>query len=530
MGVVSPGDHGRARLLGALAGVMAVAVYLNALRNPFVFDDHLTVVTNASIRDLWDVQAIVRGSVFRPLENLTFALDYAVWGLNPFGFHLTSLLLHAVNVLLLFALTSRAVLDGRGLAASGADSGPSAAVPAFVAAALFAVHPVMTEAVGYVSGRAEVLCGTFFLLAVLAMRDGLVHRRSALIATSLVAFGLAVVAKEVAIMFPFVLLAYDRLLLRHMPGAGRRLLRLHLPLGAVMILAGTARTAVFLWLEQPSPVEALDRMARYLMLQLEVIWRYVALLVMPSSQSVFHTLGLSPRISLAGAAGLLVVGVAVYRLRRRAPLPAFGIAWFLLVLVPSSSIVPLQYAMAEHRVYLASAGLFVVAATGFAAVLALVVRRPVPVRVAPHAVLAVVLAALSVLTVARNNVWADTVTLWRDAVGKAPSWQSHMSLGDALREQGRCDEAIPAYRDAIGHAPRRLVPYARLRACLIMEGWLGDARQVGDEMLRRDPDFTRLCRELRAMAPRLVRLEECKARYRTLVTGAGGSPPSRPLP
>ncbi|HXH84392.1 MAG TPA: hypothetical protein VNN07_15920, partial [Candidatus Tectomicrobia bacterium] len=204
-------------VLAAVASVMGGAVYLNALPNPFVLDDHLTVVTNPSIRDPWNIAEVVRGSLFRPVENMSFAVDHALWGFDPFGFHLTSLLLHVVNVALVFALAWRVHVD-RG----GVDDG-ARALGAFVAAALFAVHPLMTEAVGYVSGRAELLGAAFFVLALVLLRDGIVGGGRVRLASALLALCLALGSKETAAMFPLVALAYDRLLLREVPSRRYRL-------------------------------------------------------------------------------------------------------------------------------------------------------------------------------------------------------------------------------------------------------------------------------------------------------------------
>ena len=93
------------------AGCLAAIVYLNALSNPFVYDDHRMVVENTGIQDLADLRAIVLLEPTRPLINFSYAVDYGVWGLNPFGFHLTNLLLHVLNVMLLFQVATRMVAD-----------------------------------------------------------------------------------------------------------------------------------------------------------------------------------------------------------------------------------------------------------------------------------------------------------------------------------------------------------------------------------------------------------------------------------
>ena len=249
-------------LPGALLGALSAVLYSRALRIPFVYDDRITVLDNPSIQHLGQIGAILHFTFFRPLANLSFAIDHALWGLDPVGYHLTNVGLHALNVVLLWALLVRIVADAPSGAGTGlvrtAGPGPLAAV---VATALFAVHPMMTEAVVYVTGRSDVLCGTFFLLALLFMRAGLRTGRASRIALSLMAFMLALAAKEVAVAFPFVALAYDRLILGPAGAASRRrLLRLHLPLIGAVALLGAARMLVFLGVERSSGAQAPVRM------------------------------------------------------------------------------------------------------------------------------------------------------------------------------------------------------------------------------------------------------------------------------
>lgn len=325
-------------------------------------------------------------------------------------------------------------------------------------------------------------------------------------------------------MFPFLLLAYDRLLLRSVPDPPRRLWRLHLPLVSLVVLAGVARAGMFLWVEQASRRGAVERMGAYLLVQLEVVWRYLALLVAPVSLSIFHDVGLSPRASLVGGAALLVLIVLAFLVRRRAPLVALGVAWFLLLLVPSSSIIPLQYAMAEHRMYLASAGVFMAVAWGFAWLLTAVRGGARWRGVVLVAALVAAVALLASLTVARNSVWTDKIALWRDAATKFPRWQTLMSLGDALGERGRCDEAIPAYRAAIARAPRRLLPYEKLRVCLATQGRITEAREIQRTLAGMDPGFTRLCREIRDLSGGRVRVDDCVAEVQRAHAGSSGIP------
>ena len=134
----------RSLILGALAADLAALVYLSALRNPFVYDDLLGVVRHAGLLDAGGVLAVLRDNLFRPVVSLSFAVDHALWDLQPRGFHFTSLLLHALNTALLFVLARRAVADWRDRVPAAAPDDLGADVAAAVAAGLFAVHPLLS--------------------------------------------------------------------------------------------------------------------------------------------------------------------------------------------------------------------------------------------------------------------------------------------------------------------------------------------------------------------------------------------------
>ena len=168
------GDSGVRRIwrplaLAGLAIALAILAHINTLHHPFVWDDEHEVQANTSIETLSHPLAILRHNPARPIINLSYAIDYAIWGgRDEFGFHLTNLVLHLINVGLLFGFTRLVVQDlGR---ARGRPNEVAADATAFAASALLAVHPMMTEAVGYVSSRSELLCGAFLLISLLCFR------------------------------------------------------------------------------------------------------------------------------------------------------------------------------------------------------------------------------------------------------------------------------------------------------------------------------------------------------------------------
>jgi hypothetical protein len=454
---------------------------------PRVYDDTWTVVGNLSLRAPGDVRALLRYSPFRPVVNVSYALDYAMWVMRPFGFHLTSVVLHMVTVALVFWVAAVATDDWRRRDGERAGS-VSPTVVGCMTAALFAVHPIMTQAVGYVSGRSEVLCAVFFSLGLFSIRAALVRDRLAWALPSVAAVILAAGSKEVGVMLPFVSFAWDRLLLAPVVGPDRRRLRwLPVALMVPAVIVAIVRLAVFIGIE---PLTSAPYSA-YVMSQLRGVWRYVLTIVVPVNQSLVHAV--EPRTgidtptvfsALALCASIVLAALG----RRREPLVALGVAWFLLVLLPSS-VVPLEEVVAEQRVYLASAGLFLAASAGAARLYASRAARSRAWRAVAIAVCVMVLASLVTLTIKRNATWADPVTLWQDAVRNAPaSWRAHFGLGNALAEAGNCHDAIPELTRAAELSPRPQT-FMNLATCFAADRRLDDAASAYGAALAIEPGY-----------------------------------------
>jgi hypothetical protein len=197
-------DHSVLIALAALA-VIAFGCYADALANGFVFDDHGHVLSDPSFRSLTNVPKLLVAS-YRPLRDITYALDFSIWGERPIGFHLTSILLHVANTLLVFALISR--ITRKTLLAS-------------LAAAIFAIHPIAPDAVTYISGRRDVLFSLFYLMSFhcyLTYREhvggtGRAHtkRLRAMIyfALMMVCWALSLLSKEMAASLPLFIFVWN---------------------------------------------------------------------------------------------------------------------------------------------------------------------------------------------------------------------------------------------------------------------------------------------------------------------------------
>lgn len=479
-----------------IAALLAVAAHFNTLHNPFVFDDIFEIIENPSIGDPADLQRVFTSYRTRPLTNLSYALDFARGGLHPPAYHSTNVLLHTVNVLLLFLVTYR--LFERPSTRTARDETEHGSLAAFTAASLFAVHPLLTSAVGYVSARAELLATTWFLASFAVFHgwrsgEGRFSPRVAGLGAGL--FALALAAKETAVMLPAVLASSDFLVARHDGGWRRRLLRWHLPFAGAVLLVAAVRVSWYIMREQAA---AAAWQPQNLALNLHVLERYLALLCLPVSLSLVPEVAPFTSIVdlrlLRGVAVVAMIGAIVVLGRRRHPLISVGLVWFLLLLVPSAMIVilaPVGQPMAEHRVYLASCGFFM-------SVSAIIWqsdglrRRPALTMIG----LITLLAVLAAMTIVRNRVWSDPVLLWEDAARKAPStWMAQYGAAEANRLGGDCASAIAPYRRAISIRPTEVAAHLGLAECM--------------QRLDRPEEALRICREVLKMAPGSIEAAAC---------------------
>ena len=489
----------RERLLtGSMIAVLGALIYVVALTNPLVYDDHRLILENTSLQHLTDWREIVFHDVARPVVNLSYAVDYAIWsGPLPFGFHLTNVVIHVINIALLFSLAIGLDEDARQVRVSPnirlpipADSKRAVPLAARVSAVLFAVHPILTQGVAYVGARAELLCAAFLMIAFLAARRAMHGRRWFWIA-AVAGYVVALASKEIAVMFPFALLLYDRLF---SPGGvtarRRRIWIVHMPLIAVTIAAGITRLWVLTTIEHPDTVVRW----KFALVELDVFRRYLQLLVVPVGQTIFHSIdpihGLFEPRALASLTIAALFSLAIWRVRNRG-IVSLGLAWFAFLLVPSAALVVLDRGepMAEQRLYTASMGLFLAAGVG-ADVVMQRLRQISSTSVARARWIGyAIVAILCVRTVSRTIVWHSPVSLWLEAAEFAPDhWLPRLALGEALHEQGRHQEAISMFQASLAFRPTEAVTYAKLGQCQIEMGRLPEAESTFQRLRALDPD------------------------------------------
>jgi tetratricopeptide (TPR) repeat protein len=256
---------------------------------------------------------------------------------------------------------------------------------------------------------------------------------------------------------PLVILSYDAWVLRD-NGWRQRAMRIYLPALAAIAVAAAWHLPALLAAERV-PARGLAANA---LTEILVIWRYAGLLVVPYGQALVHqvhwvTTPLDP-VGLLALPLLAAAIAAAIRVRHSRPLVAIGTVWFLAVLAPTSSLIPLPDAMAEHRAYLAAAGLLLAVASALALPLA---TRPVIRTIAT-----IVLVLLTMQTYRRLVVWRDPMKLWQESVERSPdAWQARLGYADLLREVGRCDQAKAHYEAALRLHPGHAGAKAGLDVC-----------------------------------------------------------------
>ena len=501
------------------SALLAVLLYASALDNPFVYDDFRLIVENPSIQNPSGVLTILARDITRPMVSLSYYLDTAVWGTAPFGYHLTNVLLHAVNVVLTFWVAFAAADDWRRRGGGTYGFSPSPRVVATVTSVLMAVHPLLTQAVGYVTARSELLYGAFFLASLLATRQWM--RQGGWWRSAAVGFwALSLLAKEAAAMLPLVVWCYDAWLMDGDRDARlRRVKWLYAPLLAIVLLFAAGRLAVLATIEYPVGTGPDWRFA---LVAVDAFWQYLALFVWPKGQSIMHTIPFVPGATLrtvGGLVGLVAFGAVIWGLRRIQGLISVGLVITAAMLLPSSVlfITGIGEPMAEHRVYVSAVGFFLAcgAMAGMAWARATQFGRG---TLALAAVATVFVAQLAGLTLIRNAVWGNPVALATEAVALSPDhWVPRLLLGETLRQNGRCGEAVPQYRAVIAQQGLETFTYKKLVSCLIETAQVPEAEQVLHEMRTMDPRSQEAALGLGVLAAARGRTDESRQYFNEII-------------
>jgi len=468
----------RAWLQAAVLACAVILSYRPAWNAGFIWDDDDYVIKNElltapdGLKRIWF--SLDSPSQYFPLTYTTFRIERGLWGLNATGYHWVNILLHTINALMLWRLLLRLKIPG-----------------AWLAAALFALHPVQVESVAWVTERKNVLSLFFFLLSLRAwveFIDDACKRRLLQYGLALLFFALALFAKTTACTLPLALLLI--LWLKEQPIGLRRLAQI-----VPFLVVGFGMGLVTIWWERfhqgthgkPFALGALDR----ILLASRAAWFYVGKLLWPENLTFSYPHwdinGSSPLAYLGLAAGVIVAVVILFLRQRTGRSVEVGVLFFLTTLAPVLGFVMLYTFIwsyvADHYQYVACIGLLTLAAAG----IHLAFRRwRAPIL--EYAVCAALLATLGGLTWKQCGMYRDLDTLWRVTLQRNPnSWLATYNLGTSLAGKNQIDEAIPYLQKTVELRPELADGHYNLGSLYLFKKQLDPAAAEFQKTIELDP-------------------------------------------
>ena len=477
-------SRGRAVIFAVILAAVTIFAYRPAWHGGFLWDDDDYIINNELLtapngwQRIWF--SLDSPSQYFPFTYSTFRIEHALWGLNTTGYHWVNLLLHIGNALLVWAVLVRLKIPG-----------------SWLAAAIFALHPVQVESVAWITERKNVLMAFFFLLTLLAwiaFVDEPTRRQWIFYCVALIFYVLALSAKATACTLPAALFLI--LWLREKPITMRRLMQIvpFIVLGIGMGLLvvwweryhqGTNR-AVFTFL---SPIERILVASR-------AVWFYLSKIFWPSKLIFIY-----PRWNISAAnlvdylwpLASIAACAVIYFLRRYCGRSIeVAAAFFVATLSPVLGFIMLftfRYTfVADHYQYLACIGPITLASAGIACLS----DKFAQYRAGIVSVALLLIASLGMLTWRQAATYADIETLWRTTLARNPEcWMAHTNLGLVLLQQGKIDDGIAHYRSALQMQPDSWDAEYNLGAALLRRGQVDEAIQHCERavvMRPTDPD------------------------------------------
>ncbi len=492
-------------LLALVLVVVTFVAYQPTWHAGFIWDDddHLTanpaMTAPYGLKMIWSSLAVGR---YYPLTLTTFWFQRRLWGLHPLPYHLVNVLLHAGNGVLVFFILRRLGIPA-----------------AWLAAMVWALHPVNVESVAWITELKNTQSGLFFFLAVWCFLRFDNGARRRWYGVALLCGLAAVLSKPSTVVLPLVLLLcvwWER-------GSWGRADILRITPFFILALGMSALTVIEQrgHIQRESTAEWNLGMAERLIIAGKAVWFYASKLLWPARLTFVYprwNLDLGSFWSWLPLAGL-VVGSVLLGIRRRqswARAGVFGCGFFVLALLPVLGFVDVYYFrysyVADHFQYLASLGLISLGASMGAAVCERTGQRG---RDWGVVAAAIVLLALGVSTWRQARIYQNSETLWGDTLAKTPRcWMAHNNLGAALMLLGRAQEAEEHYEQSLQINPRNAEAHNNLGDVLLQEGKVVDAIARYEQALRIKPDFADAHNNLGAALYQTGKSDEAMTQYR----------------
>jgi len=486
----------------ALLVLLCLIVYYNSLPNGFVYDDFGSIVENKYIKQPGQfLSSLFNQSYFkiagleasyRPVATLSYFLIYAIAALDPFWYHLASLLLHTLNAVLVYWLAKLILKNQLG---------------ALITGLLFASHPALSEAVNCIDFNDDPLAALFFLLSLIfyiRLKAEYVTSNIGGYTLSLFFYFLGVLSKEMAITLPAIILLYDLVLrdgerdpktIQHLFTTLKKRAYFYSGFVAVSLVYGFIRFFIiyppggYLKSSYGSLVERIIYLPGH-------IFSFIKLAIFPLNLTADYVfsypnsfLNGSNLLGFVGVMGLAGLSFRAYRYSKQV---FFGIWWFLITLVPVSNLVEIYNPFAERYLYIPIIGFCLVVPTVIDGLVRRWFTRPATATMVTLIPTLIILGFYATVTLARNPDWQSNFVLWSKTVKSAPnSLVAHGGLGMAYLKRGMLNEAQQEFEMAIKLYPNHAKSYYNLGLVYHQKGILKKAMENFNRSVTLNPDFMR---------------------------------------
>ena len=495
-------NNKRSLILAFLVFIITVLVFLPALQNGFVnWDDNDYVYDNPHIRSVglsffkWAFTSF-DVSNWQPLTWISHALDYAVWGLDPMGHHLTSIIMHALNAFLVVMLVMRLVYMVRG---KERDNLPLAA--GVITGLLFGLHPLHVESVAWVSERKDLLCAFFFLLSMLSYLRYAAHPQSSSTMPKkdymlcLLFFGLALMSKPMAVTLPVVLVILDiypigRLSLKRDFSANIRVLAEKVPFlclslasSIITVAAQQASNAITSFESVALTSRVLTAFNALIFYLYKMVWPAELAPLYPSPAEVsFFSLAYSGTFILVVC---ITAGCILTRKKQKVVSAAW--AYYVVTLLPVLGIIQVgSQAAADRYTYLPALGPMLLAGLGVLWLWKKAASSHIK-RTFVAGFVILVLTGLSIMTSVQIAFWKDSISLWNRELSLYTSVIAYKNRGNAYLSSGKYQEAIEDYNKAIELYPEYTMVYLNRGVTYLQLGKYREAMEDYNKAIELDP-------------------------------------------
>ncbi len=452
----------------AILIAVSLITYCNTLNHDFVWDDVDIARDNPDIRSIGNIPKLLLSPYghpsqfgkdilfYRPAIMISYVADYSIWGVDGRGFHLTNILLHCLVTLAVFLLILK--IDGN-------------IEVSFISALIFASHPIHTQSVAWISGRTDILCALFYIIAFYLFMESRGRKgfpSHLFLSLSSLCFFASLLSKEMAVTLPLALILYEII---YNEGAVAEFLKKKL--FAYFAFIPAVVLYFFLRIEAMGvnfiPSSSADSVARRISPMFGVLSDYIQLLLFPFNLNTLYPPGKSYGISAWTLLFLILTAlflIVLYSLLGRfKKLLLFAFCWSAAVFIPISNIIPFSpNVKSEHFLYLPSVGIALIGGIFISGMLRnFQNRKKIALQVITAMLLSITVISYSSISFARNKIWKNELTLFSNQVEMNPKFaRARFNLGLAYKAKRDLENAIKLFNSAIALNPKMSYAYVNI--------------------------------------------------------------------